>query len=303
MAMFVAAIALGGMSGMGGTGCAAKKRDLKAAKASAYDTDFAIVFSEVIRVVEATYPQYDDDPVRGVVKTAWHQVDFNASMDDPNTSQIRARASGGANNAATSPGLGNQTDFRKKYFVRFDIKIVAPRPFEISITPHAAEWDPGNAVPTEMKSNNIPPWLPGRTDALRLKLYRALKSYAVAKRGDIKAPAEVEDPLAGEVARLALDGLPQAGAEVVRAAFRAALGRDARALRAIMAEAFAWDSRSAPGADTAIVVWQADPSHLAALERDLRGGCALAGDRITCGHAIFALSAGAWQFAEFVEVP
>ncbi len=291
-------------TGLGTPGCAAKKRDTAAAKVSAYDADFAIVFSEVIGVVEKLYPQYDDDPVRGVIKTAWHQVSHNASMDDPNSAQVRARASGGSNPAATSSAFGNQVSgMQKRFFVRFDIKIVAPRPFEITIIPHAAEWEAGNAVPSEMKSNNIPAWLPGRTDALRMQIYRKLRKHAVRKVDRVQLEAPKEDPIAAEADALALGALPDDAEVVVRKVYAAALARDAARMRPHMADEFAWDARSTPSADTAVVVWQADTAAMDALERAIGDGCAMVGAEIRCHDAVFAKLGAAWKFISFVPAP
>ena len=70
----------------------------------------------------------------------------------------------------TSPALaGTSMPTRlayKRFFIRFDVGVIGGRPWRVKVVGHASEWEPGNAMPTELHGPARPHWLEGRTDAL-----------------------------------------------------------------------------------------------------------------------------------------
>ncbi|MBA3820495.1 MAG: hypothetical protein H0X17_16515, partial [Deltaproteobacteria bacterium] len=144
------------------------KKDVKIAKRSVYDADFAIVYSASLNATRDLYPTLDDNPGPGLIKTAWHQVSYANNEDD--MANQRTMATGqGVGGGAVTPGqaaVGQPTRLAyKRFFIRFEVGVVGGRPWRVRVVGHASEWEPGNALPTELKGAARPPWLDGRTDA------------------------------------------------------------------------------------------------------------------------------------------
>lgn len=253
-------------------GCTTKK-EINAAKTSAYDTDFAIVFSEALSAVRELYPNLDEDPAAGTIRTAWHQVQFSTGADqDPRSQQITNQATGvGAGGAFTTPA--SQT--YKRLFIRFDVHVSGGRPWRVRVRGRASEWDPGNAQPTELRGAATPHWLPGRRDALMVAIYRRLKQYAVTIEEEPEVVAEDEGPA---VDPASFGDIPADAATAATEIVKAVERRDLGALRARLAADVQW-AIGAPGdAATAVAMWQADPEVFAALAKALRAGCRKASD-------------------------
>jgi len=280
-------LALAGMAaGCGG----ATKRDVKAAKRSLYDTDFAVVYSAALEVTRDLYPQLDDLPGTGMIKTAWHQVQYANTQDDLANQRTIAQGQGLAP-AVSGTGMPTRLAY-KRYFIRFDVAVTGGRPWRLKIVGHAAEWDPGNAQPTELHGPTRPHWLEGRTDALTAAIYRRIKQYAVPMK-EVPADDKPEDALPKTDPKL-FKGVPPAAAERLAKLKDSIVLRDYTALRAQLADDVVWSLGGAPGADTAMVMWQADPEALDALVRTMES-CAAAADgkRVSCpaGEPV----TGAWQ--------
>src|SRR5262245_35641702 len=83
------------------TGCPASTKQIATARQSVYDTDFSVVFSAALDATRDVYPNIDDAPGRGVIKTAWHQVSYANNQDDLANPRTVAQTQGvSANNAA-----------------------------------------------------------------------------------------------------------------------------------------------------------------------------------------------------------
>lgn len=288
--IFLLAIALAAI------GCSNKK-EVKAAKSSVYDIDFAVVYSGALAATRELYASLDDNPGAGQIKTSWHQVSYANTNDDlANQRTVAAGQGMSQSGTAVSPGAaaaGMPTRLAyKRYFVRFDVTVAGGRPWRVKVVGHASEWEPGNALPTELRGMARPPWLDGRIEALQVAIYRKIKAYAIPAKEE---PAEVQakeielpktDP--GTFKNLAA---PQAKA---LAAIKDALAlRDNTALRAQLADDVVWSLGGSPGADTAMAMWQADPETLDAMGRVIASGCGALDKKVLCPPG--APAPGTWQ--------
>src|ERR1043165_3905034 len=73
----------------------------------------------------------------------------------------------------------------KRYFVRFDVSVAGGRPWRVKVVGHASEWEPGAAMPTELKGPARPPWLEGRLDAPTLAIFKRVKQFAVPMKEEL----------------------------------------------------------------------------------------------------------------------
>ena len=302
---------------MAAVGCSGHK-ELHTARRSVYDIDFAIVYSQAMAAVQKLYPTTDDDPTAGVIRTAWHQVPLaQSSSDDPTTASSLGNGtySNPANASPSTMGapqvnqVGNSATLTKRYFIRFDVSVLGGRPWRIHVTGHASEWEPGNAVPVELRGANVPHWLAGRTDELVVAIYRRLRPYARP------APAEAVAPTPGdevEVDVKKFGAIPVGAAAAASAIEKAVALRDYAALRGVVAADVVWSLGAEPGADAALATWQADPTVLDALVAALDAGCAVAGTKVTCPvaaakpgftgwRATLEARGAAWKLTSFVQ--
>jgi hypothetical protein len=279
-----------------GVGCGGSKREVQAAKQSVYDTDFAIVFSAALDATRTLYPSLDDAPGAGAIRTAWHQVQYANTQDDLSNQRTVASgqgyAGGGVSPAAAAAGMPTRLAF-KRYFIRFDVTVAGGRPWRVKVVGHASEWEPGNALPTELHGPARPHWLEGRTDALIVAIYKQLRKVALPMKEEVPE-AKPEDSLPKTDPKLFKDIPPAAGARLAKLKDAVVL-RDNASLRVQLADDIVWSLGGAPGADTAMAMWQADPESLDSLVRVIGGGCAGTDKRVTCPGG--APVAGKWQLA------
>ena len=228
------------------------------------------MFSEVVAAVRELYPNLDEDPAQGTVRTAWHQVQFSTGADDHRSMQQRDPALN--NNPSTAGGGGTFTTptsaAYKRLFIRFDVTVTGGRPWRIKIVGKASEWDPGNAQPTELRGAATPHWLPGRKDGLLVAIYRRLKRYAI----QIEQPEEEVEEVAG-VDPGQFGDIPAGAGTAAAGLVEAIEARNIPALRAGLADDVIWSFGAAGDADTAIAMWQADAEALEALANVLYAGC------------------------------
>ena len=285
------------------------RRDLTAAKHSLYDADFAVVFSAALEATRQLYPTLDDSPGAGSIKTAWHQVQYANTQDDLANQRTLAQGQGvGMSPALQGTGMPTRLAY-KRYFIRFDVGVVGGRPWRLKIVGHAAEWDPGNAMPTELHGPARPHWLEGRTEALTVAIYRRIKGYAIPMKGD--NPDEKPEEALPKTDPKSWKGLPPAAGERLARLKDAIVLRDYSALRAQLADDVVWSLGGAPGADTAMAMWQADPEPLDAMAKLLAGGCGGDAKKVTCPAVTPAVGSyqltleprgTAWRITSFVKV-
>jgi hypothetical protein len=263
-------------------GCATSKKEIEAAKHSLFDADFAIVYAAALEVTRQSYPNLEDAPGRGSIKTAWHQVSYANNQDDLANPQTLANAQGINGSTQSSPnqaaaGVPTRLAY-KRFFVRFDVGVQGGRPWRLKVVGHAAEWEPGAALPTELHGVARPQWLEGRTDALLYAIYKKVKPYAIP----MKEPSEATTEPVKRADPSAFKEVPPAAAKRLAALKDALDGRDYPALRAQLAEDVVWSLGGGTGADVAMATWQADPESLDAMGKALAAGCAGDARKVTC---------------------
>ena len=243
---------------------------MRDAKTSGYKTDFAVVYSDTLAAVRDLYPNVVEDARVGIIKTAWHPVRIAEGQDEQQqipSSQQQASGSPTQFQATTS--------LRKNYFVRFDVHVVGGRPWRVRVHAQASSWKAGEALPVPLRGADVPSWLEPRKEALEVAIHRRLKKYAVRLKveSDSQRRARVDRPAGGDLGRFGAK-LPPAAARTIAAVEQAATNRDVGKLRPLMADEFTYSFGDSPSADTAVVMWQADPTILAELGKVLAAGCA-----------------------------
>jgi hypothetical protein len=276
------------------TSCTTHKTEVATAKKSLYDAEFTVVYTAALEATRESYPNIEDAPGPGAIKTAWHQVSYANNQDDMTNPQTLANAQGINSRAVGSPGAasaGMPTRLAyKKYFIRFDISVAGGRPWRLKVVGHAAEWEPGAAQPNELHGPARPSWLEGRTDALVYAIYERIKKYAVPMPDNATSSDDVKhaDPAAfGHVP-------PDAAKEL--AAIKDVLdARDYGGLRPHLADDVVWSLGGGSGPDGAMALWQADPEPFDAMPKVLAAGCGGDAKKVTCPAA--APPAGSYQLS------
>jgi hypothetical protein len=286
------------------SGCPASKKDVATARRSVYDADFSVVFSAALDATRDVYPNLDDAPGRGVIKTAWHQVSYANNQEDLSNPRTVAQTQGVSASSAAA-GMPTRLAY-KRYFIRFDVTIAGGRPWRLKVVGHAAEWEPGAAMPTELHGVARPSWLEGRTDALLFAIYKRLRSHAIAVKDD--APEAADEPARADPA--AFKDVPLPAGKRLAALKDALAARDYQALRPQLADDVVWSLGGGTGADAAMATWQADPEAFDAMGKALAAGCAGDAKKVSCppgppaqgGYQLIIESRGdAWQVTSFAR--
>jgi hypothetical protein len=301
------------------TSCNDSRQQLKYARSSLYDADFAIVYAAALDATRSIYPNLDENPGPGKIATSWHQVQFANCSSGPGSQcddstggmanqQVLAQQQGlgqgaaGQNAGMGGGGLMNQTGAQqagmptrlayKKYFIRFDVAVLGGRPWRVKVVGHASSWDPGAAMPSELHGADKPHWLEGRTEALQIAIYKKVAKYAVP------APEE-DDDKTKDADKVKTDpgtfkNVPIGAAKQLALIKDAIAKRDYAAMRPALADDVVWSLGGGTGADAAMAMWQADPSALDAMLATLTTCATEAGDRrIACPAG--TVQPGQWQ--------
>ncbi|MBC7978804.1 MAG: hypothetical protein H7138_27790, partial [Myxococcales bacterium] len=233
-------------------GCQSNKKDVQAAKTSAFDADFAVIYGAAIEATRASYPNLEDAPGRGAIKTAWHQVSNANTEENLASSPTMANSPGmGMGNAANQSGGMPTRLAYKRFFIRFDVAITGGRPWRLKVVGHASMWEPGAAEPTELRGAARPSWLESRTDVLIASIYKRIKGFAVPMK---EVVATDETPRADPSA---FTDVPPPAARALASLKDAVAGRDYTALRPLLADDVVWSLGGGTGADIALATWQA----------------------------------------------
>jgi hypothetical protein len=295
-------------------GACTNKKDLKSAKSSVYDTDFTVVYNAALDATRELYPTLNENPGPGMIKTAWHQVQYANNQDDLANQRTIAQgqgvSSGQVGAAQQMAGMPTRLAY-KRFFIRFDVSVVGGRPWRVKVIGHASEWEPGNALPTELNGAARPSWLDGRTDALTVAIYKRIKPYAKPMKKE-EEPVKPEDMIPKTDPK-AFTGVPPAAAATL-AKIRDALVRRniADGLREHVADDVVWSLGAPPGADIAMATWQADSEVLEAMQRVITTGCAGTDKKVTCPPStgepvpgayvlVLELRGDAWKVTSFVK--
>ena len=272
-------------------GCTNKK-EIESAKHSLYDTDFALVYSTALEATRELYPNIDDAPGSGKIATAWHQVAFASSGDDMTNPRVVAQSQGvnpNASPAAIAAGMPTRLAY-KRYFIRFDVAVVGGRPWRVKVKGHAAEWDPGAAMPVEMQGMAKPPWLEPRIDALQVAIYKRIRQYAVPMKEEVKVEGGDEAPKTDPAS---FKGIPVAAAKLLAGIKDTLAKRDYGELRTRLDDDIVWSLGGGTGADVALATWQADPTAFEAMAAAVAAGCGGDDKQVKCPAG--AVAAGKYQ--------
>ncbi len=256
--------------------CAASDAEVRKAKSSGYQSDFATVYGEALAATVKLYPHTIENAVTGLIQTAWHTVATQSGTrqsSDPQGSQFANTQNTGGIGAISNTAASDA----KRFYIRFRIHVVGGKPWRVRVVGEASEWRAGD-VPMPLRGAEVPPWVKGRTDALRVAIHERLKKYAVAVERDIpviKSPVLISNEPTG------YGDIPKDAEKVVAIVFRALRARDMTTLRSSMADDLQWSLGDEGNADVALALWQADVNSLAELSRILELGCASGDGAIT----------------------
>jgi hypothetical protein len=275
--------------------CGSSKKDVERAKRSLYDADFAVVYNACLEATRELYPSLEDNPGAGSVRTRWHQVSYANQADDLSNNRTLSMGAGGntlANTAGQAQaGMPTRLAY-KRTFIRFDVAVIGGRPWRVKVTGHASEWEPGAALPNELRGPARPHWLEGRTDALTLAIYKRIKAHAVPMKE--KEPEAKPGDNLPKTDPKSFGNVPPDAAKRLAALKDAVVLREYDKLRAQVFDDVAWSLGGAPGIETAMAMWQADPDTLDQMAKAITAGCVTAGDKkVTCPGG--APPAGQWQ--------
>jgi hypothetical protein len=279
--------------------CGGNKKEVESARHSLYDTDFAIVYSAALEATRELYPNLDDNPGPGKIATSWHQVQYSncagagSTCDDLVNPQVIAQQQGvqpnGVSPAAAMAGMPTRLAY-KRFFIRFDVHVLGGRPWRVKVTGHASSWDPGAAMPVELKGADKPHWLDGRTEALQVAIYKRIKQYAIPMKEE--KIADSNDDTGPKTDPSSFKAVPAPAAKRLADIKDALAKRDYGALRPLIAEDVVWSLGGGTGADAAMAMWQADPTSFDAMAGTL-GTCVGDAKRVSCPGT--APAPGAYQ--------
>ncbi len=256
--------------------CAASDAEIRKANSSGYQSDFATVYGEALAATVELYPHTIENAVTGLIQTAWHTVATQGGSGDSSNPQ-GSQFANTQNTGGIGQISGTAPSDSKRFFIRFRIHVVGGKPWRIRVIGEASEWRAGD-VPMPLRGAEVPPWVKGRTDALRVAIHNRLKKHAVTVDREIpvaKSPVLITKEPSG------FGDIPKEAEEAVGRVFRAIRSRDMKGLRADMADDLQWSFGDAGNADVALALWQADTRSLEELGRVLEAGCASGDGAVT----------------------
>jgi hypothetical protein len=292
---------------LGSVACGPSAATLREVRGSTYDAPFPTVWNAVTEEVRRKYPNIRvEDPLRGEVLSEWRVIQIGEGEGQTGSgasafAQQRSEAGG-----RIAPGMvSNMATPALLFRVMVNVRGLSKTgPWRISVDGEAAEYTPGMAVLTPFRHGlpDEPPWVETRIASLTLAIHDRLKAHASKT-----APIAAEDLGTKVHGTTAWGHLADRDAvALIGAVHRAAVGRDARALRATMSDEFTFAAGADGSAETGAALFAADPSKMRALARALEDGCAMQGvDQIVCpeqgkdARARFQKVGRAWKFAGF----
>lgn len=276
--------------------CGANKKELETARHSAYDAEFAIVYNAALEATRELYPNLDDRPAPGKIQTAWQEVQSSncaggggAGCDDmANQRTLAQQGVASGSPAASMAGMPTRLAY-KRYFIRFDVHVFGGRPWRVKVSGHASSWDPGAAMPVELRGAEKPGWLEGRTQALQLAIYRRIRQYAVRMKDKTAALEERNQNIDPTTI---FKGVPRDAARVLVDIRDTLARRDYAAIKPRLASNVVWSAAGDRGADTAMATWLADPIAFDAMALALKN-CSGNFQRVACPAG--AVAPGSYQ--------
>jgi hypothetical protein len=236
--------------------CGPSSQALRRSQHVEYQTEFARVWNVVSGQVHRVFPSMKiEDPVKGRILTDWKLVEkteMGQSSGDQSDQSNRGAARG--------------------VYLRLDVTVAGKQgaagpPWRVTIVAEAAEKDVNLVQLIPLRSADQPPWMEERVARLYHNIYAQLEGYAL----DIK---DADVVVARPVVTPGLENLPAAAVTVVSEVRLAAARKDVDRLRLEMDASFSWSPGASGSVDTAIALWNADPSKLKSLAATLEQGCA-----------------------------
>jgi hypothetical protein len=131
-----------------------------------YDTDLDAVLSVATDVAKLNAKQVEIDREHATVETAWQVL---ASVREPQGFDYQglAKIDGTA---------------MTKYFARYEIRVVGPRPWQVVVAAHASRWHDGEPKPIVLPDDNPPAWLVERRDRIVEDINSRLRTSTIAPR-------------------------------------------------------------------------------------------------------------------------
>jgi len=204
---------------------------------------------------------------------------------------LQPNSQAGGATAASMAGMPTRLAY-KRYFIRFEVHVLGGRPWRVKVTGHASSWDPGAAMPVEMRGADKPHWLDGRTEALQVAIYKRIRQYAIPMKEEAPADAPAEDTTP-RTDPASFKNVPAEAARELATMKDVLAKRDYNALRPLLSDDVVWSLGGGTGADAAMAMWQADPTALDAMTGTL-AACVADGDkRVVCPGG--QVAPGAWQ--------
>ncbi|MCP4447065.1 MAG: hypothetical protein GY811_17210 [Myxococcales bacterium] len=288
-------------------GCAASKEEIERATNSGYNADFSTVYGECLIAVTELYPRTAENAVDGVIRTAWHRVAVEHGGSRRGVQQGNQVDGTHANGGLT----GTASADMKEFFIRFRVHVVGGKPWRVRVVGEASERDAGD-TPMPLKGAEVPPWLKGRSDALRLDIHKRLKRFAIKVAEEIP---QAEGTIITIDEPSSFGDIPDGAQELLTGIHRALSLRSFGDLRAQLADDVQWSSGEVGNVDTAMVMWQADSSLLEAMRIVIAKGCVTGDGAVTVscpraysqepsyrGHRLIAEKRGsAWLVTAFVK--
>jgi hypothetical protein len=187
------------------------------------------------------------------------------------------------------------------------VVVTGGRPWRIKVVGHASEWEPGAAMPSELRGPARPPWLDGRIDSLTLAIFKKVKKYAVPMKDEVPEPT-AEDKLPKTDPK-AFANVPPEAAKRLAQLKDFTSRRDYASLRGLVFDDVAWSLGGSPGIDTAMAMWQADPDMLDSMTKAIANGCDGKDKKVRCPagdpqpgqYQLVLEQRGEWKVASFVK--
>ena len=128
-----------------------------------YDTDLDAVLAAATDVAKQNAKTVEVDREHAMVKTAWQIVANVREPSDTYDFSGPTRVDGVS---------------MTKYFARYDIQVLGPRPWRIAVMAHASRWFDGAPKPKELPDANPPAWLSERREHVLEDINSRLRASA-----------------------------------------------------------------------------------------------------------------------------
>ena len=251
-----------------------------------YDADFAIVYNAALDVDAQPLSEPERQPrSRHASRPRGTRSSTRTTQDDRHGEPADARERAGRQRewrprrARSLPGMPTRLAY-KRYFIRFDVRVVGGRPWRVKVDrPRVRVGSRAPRCRSSCTAMARPHWLAGPHRGARgrdLPQHQAVRE-AGQGRGAGTSPSRTtcrrptprrSRPCPAAAAKVLADdrGYPRRSATTTRCA-------------AQLADDIVWSLGGGTGADVAMATWQADPGAFDAMADAIAAGCAADGDK------------------------